>query len=103
MSGVDITNLSSAPVYIKTADKVFITLKPESTNRLSVTGDYVAIDENNIDAAIFSKEDLTINGSGELEIDAVYGHSIVSKDELAVCGAELSVTCQNTRLQARIV
>ena len=101
MSGVDITNLSSAPVYIKTADKVFITLKPESTNRLSVTGDYVAIDENNIDAAIFSKEDLTINGSGKLEIDAVYGHGIVSKDELAVCGAELSVTCQKHALAGK--
>ncbi len=67
LSGAEIANDSSAPVYVRQADKVFITLAEGSKNTLSMTGQYQAIDENNIDSVIFSKDDLTINGTGELE------------------------------------
>lgn len=88
LDGVDITNESSAAIYIKTADKVFITTANESENKLSVTGEFVAIDDNNIDGAIYSKADLTLNGAGTLEINCAYGHGVVSKDDLVVtCGS----------------
>lgn len=92
LSGAEIANDSSAPVYVRQADKVFITLAEGSKNTLSMTGQYQAIDENNIDSVIFSKDDLTINGTGELEISAESGHGIVSKDELTICSASLTVT-----------
>lgn len=97
LSGAEIANDSSAPVYVRQADKVFITLAEGSKNTLSMTGQYQAIDENNIDSVIFSKDDLTINGTGELEISAESGHGIVSKDELAICSASLTVTAAKSR------
>ncbi len=87
LKGADITNESSAAIYVKNADKVFITSANGSQNTLSVTGEYVAIDDNNIDAVIYAKSDLTLNGAGTLTINADYGHGVVSKDDLAVtCG-----------------
>lgn len=73
-----------APIYILQADKVFITLAPDSENSLSNGGTFTAIDENSIDAVIFSKEDLTLNGSGTLTVNSPAGHGIVSKDDLTV-------------------
>ncbi len=75
-----ITSSTSAPLYIKEADKVFVTLVGEST--LENGGEFEAIDENNIDAVIFSKQDLTLNGSGTLNVNSPAGHGIVSKDDL---------------------
>lgn len=82
LDGVTISNKTCASIYILQADKVFITLATDSTNILSNGGTFTAIDENNIDAVIFSKEDLTFNGSGTLTVTSPAGHGIVSKDEL---------------------
>ena len=41
---------------------------------------------------VFSKTDLTLNGSGSLTIDAQAGHGVVSKDELTVTGGSYTVT-----------
>ena len=93
LDGADIHSETSAPIYIKQADKVFITLAEGSTNRLSCGDGYIPIDENNIDAAIFSKDDLTLNGSGALTISSPAGHGIVSKDDLRITGGSYTVTC----------
>lgn len=82
LDGVEITNLDSAPIYILKGDKVFITLAPNSNNTLSNGGSFTAINDNNIDAAVFSKQDLTFNGSGSLTVNSPAGHGIVSKDDL---------------------
>lgn len=90
--GTDITCADSAAIYSKNADKVFLTLAEGTENTLSNGGSYTAIDENNIDAVVFSKTDLTLNGSGSLTIDAQAGHGVVSKDELTVTGGSYTVT-----------
>lgn len=84
LENVTISCENNAPIYIKQADKVFVTLAAGSENVLSNGGSFTAIDENNIDAVIFSKEDLTLNGSGFLSITSPAGHGIVSKDELTI-------------------
>ncbi len=91
LKDVSITNNSSAAIYVKSADKVFITLAEGSENTLAVTGDYVQTDDNSVDAAIFSKDDLTINGSGALTVKAAYGHGVVSKDDLKITGGNITV------------
>lgn len=92
LSGVDITSTDSAAIYSRNADKVFVTLAEGTDNTLTNGGTYTAIDENNIDAVIFSKTDLTLNGSGSLAINAQAGHGVVSKDELTITGGSYSVT-----------
>lgn len=84
LNGVDITSAESAAIYVREADKVFITTASDSKNTLTNGGTYTAIDDNNIDAAIFSKSDLTLNGAGFLTITAKAGHGVVSKDDLVL-------------------
>lgn len=84
LDGVDITSAESAAIYVREADKVFITTASDSQNTLTNGGTYTAIDDNNIDAAIFSKSDLTLNGAGSLTITAKARHGVVSKDDLVL-------------------
>jgi len=100
LDGAEISSENSAAIYIKQADKVFITLAESSENSLSSTGEFAAVDENNIDAALFSKDDLTVNGLGKLSVSSPEGHGIVSKDSLKICGAEISVECSGHGLSA---
>ena len=69
-----------AAIYAKNADKVFVTLAEGAGNSLTVSGDYVQTDDNNVDAVIFAKCDLTLNGTGSLTVKDNTGHGIVSKD-----------------------
>ena len=55
LDGVSINSATSAAIYVAQADKVFITLADGSENSLSNGGEFVAIDDNNIDAAVFPK------------------------------------------------
>lgn len=91
LDNVHISNKTSSPIYIKQSEKVFITLKENSTNTLSNGGTFITIDESNIDAVIFSKEDLTINGTGTLKISSPEGHGIVSKDSLILTGGTYEI------------
>ena len=86
LNGVTIHCSDSAPIYIKSADKVFITLEENTVNTLTDSTEYVQNDGNTIDGVIFSTADLTINGEGTLNITANYKHGIVSKDALVITG-----------------
>ena len=95
LDNVNINSNSSAPIYIKQADKVFITSSQDSENVLTTSGEYVAIDDNNIDSVIFSKDDLTLNGKGTIKIESQYGHGIVSKDDLVITSGTYNITSKN--------
>lgn len=92
LDGVSIHSENGAPLYIQQTDKVFVTLADGSENTLSNGGTFVQMDDSNADAVIFSKEDLTLNGSGSLTIDSPGGHGIVSKDSLTVTGGNYHIT-----------
>ena len=91
LDNADISCETSAAIYVKAADKVFITTTDGSTNTVCTSGEFEAIDDNNIDAAIFSKSDLTLNGAGSLEVTCGNGHGIVSKDDLVITSGEYVV------------
>lgn len=91
LAGASLTCADFAAIYSKSADKVFLTLAEGTENTLTNGGSYTAIDENNIDSVVFSKTDLTLNGSGSLTIDAQAGHGVVSKDELTINGGTFTV------------
>lgn len=101
LDSVDINCDASTALYVKAADKVFVTLASDSENSLSNTSDFVAIDANNIDAVIFSKDDLTLNGSGTLTVTAKYGHGIVSKDDLVITSGTYQITAAKHALSGQ--
>lgn len=91
LDGVEIHSRTSAALYILEADKVFLTLAEGSSNALSNGGSFEAVDDNNIDGAVFSKQDLTCNGTGTLTVTSPAGHGIVCKDDLVFTGGSYKV------------
>ena len=100
LNGVDITSETSAALYILKADKVFVTLADGTANSLSNGGSFTTIDGNNIDAALFSKQDLTLNGSGSMTVTSPAGHGIVGKDDLVITGGSYVVNAASHGLDA---
>jgi hypothetical protein len=92
LNGASVTNAGSAALYVSQADKVFITTAAGTENLLAETGAYRAIDEQNIDAAVYSRCDLTLSGMGTLTVSAQYGHGIVSKDDLIAASGTYIIT-----------
>ena len=87
----------SAPIQVLTADKVFITLATGSTNTIE---DIETAESEELNAAIYSKSDLTINGSGKLIVNGKYEHGIKSSDDLKMLGGSFVITAANDGLNA---
>ena len=101
LDGVSIMAADYAAIYAKNADKVFVTLAEGAGNSLTVSGDYVQTDDNNVDAVIFAKCDLTLNGTGSLTVKDNMGHGIVSKDDLVVTGGTYTIYSQDHCLNGK--
>lgn len=92
LNGITLNCSESAAIYVKNADKVFITLAEGTTNTLSDGSTHTQTDDNTVDGVIFSKSDLTFNGNGTLKVSANYKHGIVGKDELTFTSGTYDIT-----------
>ncbi len=101
LDNADINGTSSAAIYVKQADKVFLTLADGSDNRLSTSGEFIDIDDNHIDAVLFSKDDLTLNGAGSLTVDSACGHGIVSKNDLRITSGTYTISAASSGLNGK--
>ena len=103
LNSVAIFSSTSAPIYVNVAEKVILTLADGTENVITDGDDYVFPDAETSepDAAIFSKEDLTINGAGSLMVNANYNHGIVSKDDLKITGGTITVNAVNDGIKGR--
>lgn len=98
--GVTLTNDTSAPVNIKSADKTVLILADGSTNTVSDADTYLEQDaEDEPNAAIFSKDDLSVTGSGSLTVTGNYNHGISSKDDLIITGGTYDITAAGDALR----
>lgn len=96
LKGASIYCSSHAALFIKRADKVFLTLAEGTENTLGSGGPYaLGDDDSNVDGTIFSRADLTMNGSGSLAVNAAYKHAVVSKDDLIVTGGQYTIKAEN--------
>ncbi|MBS6474886.1 MAG: carbohydrate-binding domain-containing protein [Clostridiales bacterium] len=103
LNGLSLHSSNHAPLYIRQADKVFITLADQSVNTLTdgASRDAASDEESKVDGVIFSRSDLCINGSGQLNITAAYKHGIVSKDDLIITGGMLNITANGQGLSGK--
>ena len=92
LNGVSVRCENSAALLIRGADKVFVTLAEGSENTLESGSEAPSGEDENVDGVIFSRSDLTLNGSGSLTINAGYKHGIVSKDDLVITGGVYNIT-----------
>lgn len=90
----------SAALYVVEGDKVFVTLAAGTENALINGGTFADEQDESIDGALFSRQDLTINGSGALHITSSAGHGIVCNDDLVLTGGTISVSSASHGLKA---
>ena len=92
LSGADVTCTDDAAFRVNQADKVFLTLAEGTLNTLT-SGETYSDDalSDNAGGAIFSHDDLTINGSGTLTVSASYKHGIDVNDTLVITGGTITV------------
>jgi hypothetical protein len=103
LDGADIACSTSAPIYVLQAEKTVITLAENSENHVTDGNSYIFEDANTNgpNAAIFSKDDLTLNGNGSLTVQANYNNGIASKDDLKITSGTVTVTAVNDGLKGR--
>ena len=104
LNGVNITSKTTAPIYVKQSDKTVLSLEEGTENVLTDAAQYVF--EDNTDepgAAIFSKDDLTINGTGTLTVNANYNDGITGRDQLLVTGGNITVHAADDGIVGRDV
>ncbi|MDI3484842.1 MAG: hypothetical protein PWQ50_62 [Methanolobus sp.] len=98
LDGVNIVNEHMPVIYVKSADKVFVSTT-DSENYMETAGAFVSDGETNLDAVIFSKDDLVFNGVGSLEIVSSE-NGISSKDDLKITGGTYYVTSELDSFEA---
>lgn len=98
LNGAEITNDNFPVIYVKSADKCFVTSL--GSNTLSVSNLFVSDGDTNTDAVIFSKDDLTLNGTGALTILSAAGNGITSKDDMKITGGTYNITSALDAIEA---
>lgn len=101
LENVSVQSSDGPAIWVKAADKTVLILPAGTTNILEDTAYYTATGDDMPSAALYSQEDLTINGSGTLEINANYNDAVTSKDDLKITDATLSVTSVDDGLIGR--
>ncbi len=101
LEGVSLHCEKSAALRVEQAEKVFLTLADGTVSSLSGGTEYAQADvDSGIDGVIYSRDDLTINGSGTLCIDAQYQHGIVCNDDLVIAGGTIDITAVQDGIHA---
>lgn len=104
LENVEVTNSSSAAIYVTSADKVAITLTEGSTNKFTDGSTYSGQNEKGEpNACIFSKDDLTINGYGTLIVKGNYNNGISTTNDLKIVSGVIEVSAKTMLLRVRIV
>ena len=100
LDGASITSKTSAAIYVKSADKVFVTTAKGTDNSLANGGSFTADGDTNVDGAVFAKDDITFNGSGSLTVTSPAGHGIVGKDDVKLAGGTITIDAAEHGIQA---
>lgn len=100
LNGVTVTNSNGPALYVANADNVVVELAAGTTNTFTDSSTYSGWDED-VCAAIFSHDDLVIQGEGSLVVNGNYEDGIVGKDDLKVTGGNLTITAKDDGLRGR--
>lgn len=103
LNGVEINSADNAPIYVKNAGKTIISLQEGTQNVVTDGKNYVLSDAatDEPSAAIFSKDSLTINGTGKLTVRANYKDGIASKDDLKITAGNIQIYSADDGLMGR--
>ncbi|MDR1034125.1 MAG: carbohydrate-binding domain-containing protein [Bifidobacteriaceae bacterium] len=92
LNNASITNPVGNAILVNNADRVTITLSDDTSNAVTDGAKYSELDaDGEPDSAIFSHDDLTINGNGALTVNANYAGGIESRDDLKIAGGNIAI------------
>ncbi len=105
LGGLTASSGSSSVIYGIQSKKIVITLAKGQENVLNDASSYVykSVSENEPNACIFSKDDVSINGEGSLDIYGNYGDGVCSKGDLKIINGTYRITAAQNGLQAETV
>lgn len=105
LGGLTASSGSSSVIYGIQSKKIVITLAKGQENVLNDASSYVYknASEDEPNACIFSKDDVSINGEGSLNIYGNYGDGICSKGDLKIINGTYRITAAQNGLQAETV
>lgn len=95
---VTITNSSGPCLYVENAKNLYVELI--GNNTLKDGKSYSNFDEE-VNAAIYSKDDLIISGDGTLSIVANYNDAIVSKDDLVIKSGTYKIESKDDAIKGK--
>ncbi len=98
LNNAGITSAGSAPILIKSAKNTIISL-PAGTENVLTDGSGGTNDEE-VTGALFSADDLWINGSGTLTINANYKDGISGNDDIEITQAKIIITAVDDGITA---
>jgi hypothetical protein len=103
LNGVDISNSTSASIYVADAEAAVIVLADGSANNLTDGASYVFTnpEEEEPSGTIFSNADLTITGGGALTVTGAYNDAITSDDGLTIAGGAITVSAVDDGLRGK--
>ena len=94
LSGMSLTNPNGAAVYVKNADKAYITITENTENTLTDGESYTSGDENE-KACITSRDNLEIKGNGALTVNGNYNHGIDASDSMEIGNGNITINAKN--------
>ena len=98
LNNVSITSNDGPAIYGNASDKIIITLDENSTNTLVDSSKYS--NEEDWKGTISSNDDITINGSGKLNITGNFKNGIQSNDKIKIVNGEINITAANNGIVA---
>lgn len=99
LNNASITCDDGPAIIITSADKVGITLADGTTNTLTDGKTYADTADKAPNACVFSKDDLSINGNGTLNVTANFHNGIDTSNDLKLVSGIINVTAKNHALK----
>lgn len=99
-NGVSVSNGTTAPFYLVSADKALIYLAEGSENVFTDSASYALPEgRDKPNACLYGADDLTISGAGSLSVTGNYNNGIGCADDLRIVSGKITVTAVNNALK----
>jgi len=102
LNGTDISSASNSPITVTQAERVLLVLADGTENVVTDANTYsLPSGEDEPNAAVFSKADLTVSGNGSLTVKGSYNDGIASKDGLIISSGTISVNAVDDGIRGK--
>lgn len=108
LAGMSLTNTSTAPIYVESiGDEVQIVAKKDTVNTISdgTTHSQTYTDSdgntNNVEGAIFARDDIKFKGTGTLTVNGNQDDAIVCKNDIKIYNGNITVNAVDDGIRGK--